>query len=318
MTEVGGLGPDGAALRIATAPVNWNNNDLPDWRPLVPFPAILDHMHATGYRATELGANFPAGVEALQESLSHWDMSLCGAYQWLPLRDHDRLSDAISGLDARLALLHACGCHDLVIADALTPERVALAGHVPADGSASLDEAGFRRIAEGAERVAAAAARHGVAVHYHNHVGTYVETPAEVDTLLPLLHRRGLDLCFDTGHYAYGGGDPVGFVAANAGHIGYLHLKDVDGAVLTEARRQQWSFLDALRHIVFAPLGEGIVDIDGLVRSLQEHGYTGWIVIEQDTCAGDSSETARRNLDYLRSVIAQSGQSSPARTRGNR
>lgn len=303
MSMAGSVRSNNVAFRIATAPVDWNNDDLPEWRPPVPFPQILDCMRAAGYNTTELGSNFPTAVEALSVSLSTRDMSLCGAYQWLPLRDHHRLDAALVDLDAKLALLHACGCGDLVIADALTPERVALAGHVPADGSASLDQPGFQRIAEGAARAAAAAARREIAVHYHNHVGTFVETPQEVDALLPLLDQHGLDLCFDTGHYAYGGGDPVEFVATHGGRIGYLHLKDVDGAVLAEARREQWSFLDALRHIVFAPLGEGIVDISGIVRSLEEHDYAGWIVIEQDTCAGDSTETARRNLDYLRSVI---------------
>lgn len=318
MSGAGGPRDDRSTLRVATAPVNWNNNDLADWRQHVPFPDLLSQMCSAGYTATEWGSNFPASVGELRDVLASRDMSLCGAYQWLPLCDCAVLAEALSALDAKLALLQACGCHDLIIADALTPQRIALAGHVPADGSASLDAAGFHAIAEGAARTAAAAHRFQVAVHYHNHVGTYVETPAEVDRLLPLLEERGLDLCFDTGHYAYGGGDPVAFVAANAARIGYLHLKDVDGAVLDEAKLRRWSFLEALRHIVFAPLGTGIVDIRGLIESLRKHDNAGWIVIEQDTCAGDPTTTARRNLEYLRSIAGHVYPAIDERMKGNR
>jgi inosose dehydratase len=294
-TEVGRSG-----ARIATAPVNWNNDDLTDWRTPVAFEELLRFMRHAGYTATEYGSNFPTTVEALRIALNRLDMSLCGAFQWLPLRDDVKLTDTLKQLSPKLALLQECGCHDLVIADMLVPERVQMAGQVPADGSASLDQQGFERIAAGAGRAAALASEAGIRVHYHNHVGTYVETPAEVDRLLPVLEPQGLDLCFDTGHYAYGGGNPAGFVAAHAPLIGYLHLKDVDGRMLAEAKERHWSFLEALRHIVFAPFGSGVVDIPGIIATLQQSEFAGWIVVEQDTCADDPTETARHNLDYLR------------------
>lgn len=305
MDTASGLRLGQPALRIATAPVNWNNDDLTDWRPPAPFLELLDRMRAAGYTATELGSNFPTRVEDLMRALIQRDMSLCGAYQWLPLRDPDQLTRSLGTLEAKLTLLHANGCRDLIIADGLTPERVALAGHVPEDGSATLDDAGMRQIADGAARTASLAMRHSIAVHYHNHVGTYVETPDDVRRLVPLLDERGVDLCFDTGHFAYGGGAPAAFVAAHAARIGYLHLKDVDGQVLQEAKLQRWSFLKALRHVVFAPLGDGIANVPAIVASLRKNDYAGWIVVEQDTCAGDATETAQRNLDYLHAIVLQ-------------
>lgn len=286
--------------RVATAPVNWNNDDLTDWRAPVAFFELLDFMRDAGYTATEFGSNFPTNLDALRPALVQRQMSLCGAFQWLPLRDDVQLGKALQSLGPKLELLRAAGCRDLVISDMLVPERVQVAGQVPPDGSASLDQQGFVRIAAGAGRAAQQAAQSGIGVHYHNHVGTYVETPAEVEWLLPLLEGQGVDLCFDTGHYAYGGGDPTSFVAAHAASIGYLHLKDVDGAVLAEAKEHKWSFLEALRHIIFSPFGTGIVDIPAIIGTLQNNRFAGWLVVEQDTCADDSTETARHNLDYLR------------------
>lgn len=286
-------------MRVATAPVNWNNDDLPDWRAHVPFPRILDAMQQAGYPATEMGSNFPPNASVLRRELSHRAMDLCGAYQWLPLKDMPLLTQRLDTLVPTFTALHDCGCRHLIVADELTPARIALAGHVPPDGSQSLDTPGFQRLAEGISTTAMVAQRFGLRVHLHNHVGTYVETPDEVAALTAVMDDDAADFCFDTGHYAYGGGDPVQFVEQYAARIGYLHLKDVDRDVLVATRANAWSFLAALRHVIFCPFGDGTVDIPTIVRTLARSSFDGWIVVEQDTCRGDSTTTAANNLAYL-------------------
>jgi inosose dehydratase len=137
-------------------------------------------------------------------------------------------------------------------------------------------------------------------VHYHNHVGTWIETPVELDRLVHHIHPGTIDLCFDTGHYAYGGGNPLDFIKQNLARIGYLHLKDVDAEVLAQARREGWSFLEALRHIIFCPLGAGSAQIPETIRHLVARRFTGWVIIEQDTCQGDATVNARANLETVR------------------
>jgi inosose dehydratase len=171
---------------------------------------------------------------------------------------------------------------------------------VPADGSAGLSEAGWRALGRGLAIVARQAVDRGIRVHYHNHAGSYVETPDEVERLLALADPDLFDLCFDTGHYAYGGGDPAAFVARHHGRIGYLHVKDVDADVLARARAAGVGFFDALRAYVFCELGQGVVPAAGLVRTLLDAGYRGWIVVEQDTCRRPSTESARISRSYLR------------------
>jgi inosose dehydratase len=87
--------------------------------------------------------------------------------------------------------------------------------------------------------------------------------------------------------------------------IGYLHLKDVDAAVLTEAREQGWSFLEALKHVIFSPLGEGAADIPAILTLLDEGGFDGWVVVEQDTCHGDPTLVARQNREYIARQVGQ-------------
>src|SRR5918997_272495 len=110
----------GRSLRFATAPVNWNNDDIPDWRPHVPFPAILDRMREAGYTATEYGANFPTSSVTLRRELTQSSLVLCGAYQWLSLRDHTQLTRQLDDLEPRLRLLQETDCEHLIIADNLT------------------------------------------------------------------------------------------------------------------------------------------------------------------------------------------------------
>jgi len=293
-------------LHLATSPVNWNNNDLPGWRPVTPFPAILEEMLAAGYGATEYDASFGQNATVLRTEASQRATIWCGAYQWVDFLATDSIDEAISDLEPTLLLLSAIDCRHLIVADALRPHRVALAGRVASDGSDSLDAVQVRRIAESVHRLSDAASRHGIAVHYHNHVGTWVETPRELEALMECLDPGLVSLCFDTGHYAYGGGDPAAFIREHHARIGYMHLKDVDPAVLTESRRDGLTFLDALRRYVFCPIGEGSADIPAILGVLATHAFPGWIVVEQDTCMGDSTATARANLEFITRWLEES------------
>ena len=288
------------SIKVGTATVNWNNDDLPGWRPIVPFPAILDEMVAAGYAGTEYNQAFGSDADQILAELSSRGLRLAGSYQWLHLRDHNALEQEMVALQGTIEMLLACGSSDLIVADAMSPHRIALAGHVPADGSAGLGDDEWALLASGLRLVCKQAAASGVRVHYHNHVGTYVETPAEVDRLLEETAGDDFDLCFDTGHYAYGGGDPTAFALAHAAQIGYMHLKDVSASVLAEARANKWSFIEALRHIIFCEFGDGIVSIPHVIDVLKANDYAGWVIVEQDTSARDSTESATASRAYLR------------------
>jgi inosose dehydratase len=286
-------------LRLAAAPVNWNNNDIPGWRPKTPFPEILDHIIESGYRASEYDASFGPDPSMLRAEASLRSLVWCGSYQWVDFLDVDRIATTIQELAPTLALLNAIDCRNLIVSDYLRPHRVALAGQIPVDGSQSLPERGVQQIADCVHRLADAAAHMDIAVHYHNHVGTWIEAPHEVASLIARLDPGIVNLCFDTGHYAYGGGDAASFIREHHQRIGYLHLKDVNPAVLASSREQGLTFIDALRHYVFSPIGEGSADIDAILDVLVSRQYRGWVVVEQDTCVGDSTVTARHNLEYI-------------------
>jgi inosose dehydratase len=261
---------------------------------------MLGEAAAAGYAGIEYGDGFPIVPDELRRALDERGLGLAGCYRWLPLRDEEALESDLPTLDALLSLLSAAGGRDLVVADAMTPERIAMAGQVPGDGSRGLDEPAWRSLGETLRMVAERTSTHGIKTHYHNHVGTFVEAPHEVERLLAELRPGLVDLCFDTGHYAYGGGDPTTFVLAHRDLIGYLHLKDVDPAVLHQARGERLGFLDALKRYIFCEFGAGMVDIPRVIDALRDGNYRGWVIVEQDTTPRTAFESAADSRRYLR------------------
>ena len=98
-----------------------------------------------------------------------------------------------------------------------------------------------------------------------------------------------LGLCLDTGHYYYGGGNPVEAVSRYGPRVEYLHLKDVNPRALEGVRSGRLGFLEGVRRGVFCELGAGAVDFPGLKRELDIQGYNGWAVVEQDVDAANPS-----------------------------
>jgi inosose dehydratase len=280
--------------------VNWNNFDLEGWRLEVPFPQILDEMKAAGYERTEWDVSFGLDPAVLQAEVDRRQMAFVGAYRWVDFLDEDQFQQDVEQLRDFMPVLQSLGIGNLIVADALRPMRVAHAGAIPADGSRSLVPSDYATLAHNLHALAAIARDYDLRVRYHNHVGSWIETPEEVANLIAELDFGLVDLCFDTGHYAFGGGAPHEFIETNGPAIGMLHLKDVDPQVLARARQQALSFRDALRQIIFCPLGEGNARIQETVAILVERQFAGDIIIEQDTCSGDSTATARLNLDRSR------------------
>jgi inosose dehydratase len=259
-------------------------------------------MRAAGYTVTEWDESFGSDVAALNDAKREAGVAFCGAYRWLNFQDPSGFARDVEEIRPFLEVLAGIGAGHLIVADAMRPERIAMAGSVPTDGSASLTPSAMRSLTANVAALYDVASQYGLWVHYHNHVGTYVETPPEVEACANGLAGSPVSLCFDTGHYAFGGGNAVQFLETHLDAIGYLHLKDVDPVVFREAKAHTWSFLDSLRQYIFCPLGEGNADVPGIIRRLVTKCFAGPVVIEQDTCRGNATESARSNLEAVENM----------------
>jgi inosose dehydratase len=162
------------------------------------------------------------------------------------------------------------------------PDRVAGAGRIEELPGTWLGEARFDLLVANAHRVAERCHERGYAAAFHYHGGTYVETPREIDRFAEQMDTSLIGFCFDSGHSAFGGGDPLAFLDTYGELVSHVHLKDVDGAVMEQIRTSGLGLREAWRRGVFCRLGEGSVDLPAVLERLRGSGYDSWLVVEQD------------------------------------
>ena len=291
---------------LAGAPVTWGVWERTSGRDdLVPAGLLLDTVAGLGYTGIELGPPGYLDPQAVAES----GLELVGGFAPLHLDDEEAFrADVTEWLDPIAATLAETGKRGpVVLADAGSPERLAGAGRPDDQARTSLRG---DRLSRALERVSQAAERcraRGVDAVFHHHTATYVETPEEIDALV---EQTDVPLCFDTGHAAVGGGDPLELARAYATRIGHLHVKDVDAARLSRVRAGEVSLEQAWSDGIFCPFGEGMVDLRGVLALPELQDFDGWIVLEQDRVAVRVGElpavrtVEESNLRYVREALA--------------
>lgn len=295
-------------IRIATAPVSWGILEVQGWGKQRPYGEVLDEIVQAGYTGTELGPYgfLPTDPNQLKIELAKRNLPLLGAFTPLPLAHAAQHDAALQSALEVAQLLSQADAPFLVLADEMSPARMAVAGSVDdkRDGMNAQQWDGASRLLD---RVARAGRELGLTSVFHHHCGTYIETPAEVERLLATTDPQMLSLCLDTGHYLYGGGDPVGCARTHGKRVRHLHLKDVKPPVLEQVRREKIPYLDAIRMGVFCELGQGGVNLSGVIRELTAAGFDGWAVFEQDvdpTQPGcNPLQSAIRSRNYLRKTV---------------
>ena len=290
-------------IRVATAPMNWNSDDLPDLRPSIPIEQVLAEMVQAGYEGTEYGTGLPAEPQELGALLQRYGLTLASNFCWISLEDPRQQAEEVSRAVAVARTLSAMRVRELILGLRGSPERIILAGRVPDDGSAGLTATQWQAVADGIRVLARACKPLGVRLAVHPHAGSYVETRAELETLLRSTDEEDLGLCVDAGHLVYGGADPVEVVRTFGSRTRYVHIKDVNPQVLAHSRQDGIGFLDALRRYVFCGLGAGCVDLAGFVEALRRASFAGWMVIEEDTSPDPPLTAARRNRRYLKDAF---------------
>lgn len=296
------------SIRIANAPCSWGvlEFDLPG--KALGYAQVLDEIQATGYAGTELGdwGFMPTDPDTLRTDIQARNLELLGAF--VPIA-FSRTESHAEGEEraVRIAKLMADAVGRspfLVLADdnGKVPDRTNLAGRIQPEHSLSAQQ--WDVFGAGVNRVADAILRQtGLRTVFHHHCAGYVETPWEIESLLTATDPRLVGLCFDTGHYRFGGGeDPAGMIRQFQDRIWYVHFKDCSLDVRAQSHQRSWNYFESLKHGIFCELGKGDVDFPAVISELRSANYTGWIVVEQDVLPGmgEPKEYARRNREYLK------------------
>ena len=286
-------------LMYGTVPILWNNDDVPELTPPVPWEQVLDEIQLAGFAGTELGSNYPRDAKVLKQALHDRGLRLSGAYYCPGLTDGAGVATALNEVNGFLDFLAEVGCDALIVAEPVVAERARVAGRVNEAGARTLRDEEWENLAGALNELGERCKARGLYLAFHNHAGTYVETPGELKKLMNLTDPQLVGLCLDTGHYTYGGGDPIEAVDMWKNRLKYVHLKDLDMKVKETCVRQGLDFKEALRRRVFTELARGQADLHDVATRLLENGYEGWVVAEQDTSKLPPLKAAQENRSAL-------------------
>jgi inosose dehydratase len=201
------------------------------------------------------------------------------------------MDEELARVEAAARTLADAGAGVLVLA-----ARTGAAGY---DAARAPTEAEWEALVGGVAAILEIGRRHGLMVAVHPHVGTLIEREPEIRRLL---ESTEASLCLDTGHLTVAGVDPLRIARGAAGRIAHVHLKDVDRTLAAEIRCGGLGYHEAVRRGLYRPLGEGDVDVAGVVEILREQGYDGWYVLEQDLVIEGDGDGARPLENALHSV----------------
>lgn len=293
------------AVRLAINPLTWTNDDMPELGGDTPLETCLAEARQAGFEGVELGHKFPREPKALRAKLAAFGLSLASG--WYSARLLERtVADEIAALEGHLRLLAAQGCQVMVfceVSGCVHGDRA-----TPLSRRPRLSEAQWTAFCARLTEVGAHLRARGVRLAYHHHMGTVVQSLADIERLMAST-GESVGLLLDTGHLVYAGGDPAEVMARHGDRVVHFHCKDVRPDVLARMRAADSSFLDAVLAGVFTVPGDGDIDYLPPFRALAARGYDGWLVVEaeQDPARAHPLTYARIGYDYLARTSAEAG-----------
>ena len=291
--------------RIAGAPISWGVCEVPGWGLQLSVDRVLREMSELGLRATELGAIgwLPTDAEELRKTLEAHGLRVVGAFVPLICHVPERRQDTLDSAEEMAALLAAVDAENFVTAVVTDPDDWR---------HEQLSSEQWEHVFAVLDDVEGITTAHDVRQVLHPHANTLVETADEIDRVLD---GSSVPICLDTGHVTIGGADAVELAERAASRVGLVHLKDVRTAVAARFNAGELSLMAAVQAGLFAPLGDGDVPIAEVITTLEDNGYGGRYVLEQDVAITDREPPAgdgpvrdvAKSVAYLRAVEASLG-----------
>ena len=296
------------SVRIGANPIGWTNDDLQEIGGSTPLEICLAEAREAGIEGMELGHKFPRDAPALKAALAPFGLACVGGWHSIELLDRSAREEFELAKPHR-DLLHAMGTDVFIVAE--TSNCIHGKRDVPLSRRPKLAEADWAGYGAKITELAELLAAEGLKLCYHHHMGTIVETEADIDAFMR--HTRPpANLLLDTGHATWGGSDPAALATRYRARISHVHCKDVRADVMARARAEDWSFLDAVLGKgadlgIYTVPGDGMVDYPAVFKALP--GYAGWVVIEaeQDPEKASPLKYATMGVANLKRFLAEGG-----------
>ena len=290
-------------VQIGSAPDSWGVW-FPSDEKQTPWNRCLDEIAEAGYKWTELGpyGYLPTDLETLRKELDQRGLKASASFAMAHLEDEDAWPEVERQVVGFGELLQPLGAEFLVLIDdcytnLFTGETIK---------PSRLEGDAWKRLVDAAHRVAQLAKeRFSLQVVFHPHANTHVEYEDQIEEFLDQTDPSLISLCFDIGHHAYCGGDPIAFMRKHHRRIPYLHLKNVDSQMQQRIADEGISFAHAVAQDMFVEPSQGAVDFLAFRDLLQEIDFDGFAIVEQDLYPAPFDKPlpiAKRTRAYLKEI----------------
>ncbi|OPF74071.1 2-keto-myo-inositol dehydratase [Streptomyces antioxidans] len=293
-------------IRVGSAPDSWGVW-FPDDDQQVPWQRFLDEVTEAGYEWIELGpyGYLPTDPARLTEETGRRGLTVSAGTVFTSLHRGPEVWDATWEHVSQVAeLTRAMNAKHLVVIPSFwRDDKTAELIEPP-----TLTAEQWHHLSTGMERLAREVReRFGLDIVVHPHADTHIDTEENVARFLDATDAGLVNLCLDTGHYAYCGGDSVKLIETYGERIGYLHLKQVDPEILADVVKNQVPFGPAVQRGVMCEPPNGVPELGPVLTAAQNLDVDLFAIVEQDMypCPpGQPFPIAERTRRFLRSCGA--------------
>ncbi|MEM1274174.1 MAG: myo-inosose-2 dehydratase [Pseudomonadota bacterium] len=293
------------AVKIGISPIAWQNDDLPNLTAAYTMEQCLREAREIGYTGVERGQRMPGDTDGLRAYLEAANIALCGGWCSGALLEND-FSAETQAIAAQVDQFVALNAPCIVYAECSNTVQGLPGMSVNARPKLSRDEvtAYGKKLTEIAKWVN----DRGMALAYHHHMGTIIEDEDDTNWLMEATGPE-VELCFDTGHMLFGGGDVMRVMGNWAERISHVHYKDIRPDIVADIRQNDRSFLDAIVAGAFSVPGDGCIDFGDVTRRLKAMDYAGWIVVEaeQDPAKAPPYAYSKMGYDHIVAACGNAG-----------
>jgi inosose dehydratase len=290
-------------IRIGANPIGWSNDDMVELGGHIPLEQCLAEAKAAGFEGMELGNKFPREAGKLKPILAAHGLALVSGWYSTFLIERDADAE-FAAARAHAGLLKAMGCEVLIAAECT--RTVHGDKEKPLSRRPVMTDDEWTRFTSRLTPFAEKLRELGLTLVYHHHMGTVVQSEAEIDRLMAET-GPAVKLLLDTGHALWGGADPVALASRQRDRIAHVHTKDVREAVMARAAHGNWSFLNSVVEGVYTVPGDGMIDFAAVFRELKP--YSGWMVVEaeQDPEKANPAVYAKLGCGNVKRFLRQAG-----------
>ena len=268
-------------VKLGIAPIAWTNDDMPDLGKENTFEQCVSEMALAGFTGSEVGNKYPKDPEVLKKALELRGVEICNQWfsSFLITKPFEEVEKEFR---AQLAFLKAMGAKVIGASE----QSYSVQGQLdtPIFGHKyEMNDQEWDTFCIGMNKLGKIAKEeYGIALTFHHHMGTVVQSLAEVDRMMENTDPEYVSLLFDTGHFTYCGEDPLEVVKKYVHRIKHVHLKDIRPEVVEQVKKENMSFLAGVRAGAFTIPGDGCINYDPIFKVLEEAGYEGYMVVEAE------------------------------------